>query len=310
MKTIVHSLIAAIAISFCSTHTNSLMAQEPPPPNQPQAIQPVGQDQPITMQTFYDELSPYGQCVNYGDYGYVFIPNAGPGFIPYATAGHWAYTEQFGWTWASDYPWGWAAFHYGRWNYDRMYGWFWIPDLQWGPAWVVWRNSPQYYGWAPLPFGVNLSMDMDYGYGIPADHWCFVPNQFICDPFISRYYLPRINNDIFMMHTAIINRMYFDNDRRYNYFAGPERFEVERYHRGPIEPVEIRFNSDRNHAYGHNEIGMYRPEGRHDDRHDDRRNAPAPIRPVRMDDVPRRDANHQHDDHRYDNHNEHREEHR
>ena len=32
--------------------------------------------QPVTTQVFYDQLSPYGQWVNYGNYGYVWIPSA------------------------------------------------------------------------------------------------------------------------------------------------------------------------------------------------------------------------------------------
>jgi|GEM_PF-2120324 hypothetical protein len=294
MKTIFKSLIIATAIAFSSFTPKSAVAQ----------------DQPVaSLQTFYDQLAPYGQWVNFPNYGYVFIPNAGPGFIPYSTAGHWAYTEQFGWTWVSDYPWGWAAFHYGRWNYDYNYGWFWIPDLQWGPAWVVWRNSDQYYGWAPLPYGVDLGMGMNTGYGIPADHWCFVPNQYICDPYVSRYYLSRTNNDIFLMHTAIIMRMNYDGGRRYNYFAGPDRYEVERYHHGAIQPVVITYNSDPHHVYNNNEVGMYRPDyGRHDDGHHDEHHDDghrddghhddhhdAPNRYVQQNEVPQRDADHRHD---------------
>ena len=253
----------------------------------------VAQDQPVTLQTFYDQLSPYGQWVNYSPYGNVFVPNAGPGFVPYSTGGHWAYTDQFGWTWASDYPWGWACFHYGRWNYDQSYGWFWVPDTQWGPAWVVWRNSDQYYGWAPLPSGVDINIGISNGYGIPEYQWCFVPNQYMGDPFIYRYYMPPGNNDIFIMHSAVLNRMYFDGGHRYNYFAGPDRYEVERYRRGPIQPVVIRYNEDPRHVYGNNEMGMYRPTPvqYNNDRHDI-----VPARAIRIQDMPQRDAYHQHED--------------
>ena len=277
MKNILKSIIVAVAISSFSLAPNIAVAQ----------------DQPVTLQTFYDQLAPYGQWVNYPAYGNVFIPNAGPGFIPYSTAGHWEYTDQFGWTWDSDYPWGWACFHYGRWNFDPSYGWFWVPDTQWGPAWVVWRNSDQYYGWAPLPSGVDINMGINNGYGIAPDQWCFVPTQYMGDPNIYNYYMPRTNNDIFIAHSAFIIRMNYDNGHRYGFFAGPDIVEVNRYHHGgPIHPVVINFNNDPHHVNGPHEIGMYRPAAVvvvHQDnvRHD----APAqmaPARVVQVHDVPQR----------------------
>jgi hypothetical protein len=75
----------------------------------------------VSFQTFYDELDPYGQWIDYPEYGYVWQPDRGrySGFHPYSTGGHWAWSEDYGWLWVSDYDWGWAPFHYGRW----VYGW-------------------------------------------------------------------------------------------------------------------------------------------------------------------------------------------
>jgi hypothetical protein len=98
----------------------------------------------VSYQTFYDNLSPYGQWIDYPNYGYVWSPSVGADFKPYATNGHWVYTDM-GWTWASDYNWGWATFHYGRWFYDNSYGWLWVPGYDWAPAWVSWRSSNDYY---------------------------------------------------------------------------------------------------------------------------------------------------------------------
>lgn len=286
-KHIFKSIIVAAAIMVCGLTPKTSVAQ----------------DQPITIQTFYDQLTPYGQWINYPAYGYVFIPNVGPGFIPYSTAGHWEYTDAYGWTWASDYPWGWACFHYGRWNFDPSYGWFWVPDLQWGPAWVVWRNSEEYYGWAPLPSGIDISMNINNGYGIPSDYWCFVPNRYMGDPYIYNYYMPRGNNDIYVMHSALIFRMNYDNDHRYCYYAGPERYEVERYRHSPIQPTFVTFTATRQQVYAPNTF--YRPGwhdgdhhddgGRHDDgiRHDNC-GTYVPRTAVNIQDVPQRDADHRH----------------
>ena len=91
----------------------------------------------VSFQVFYDELSPYGQWVDYPGYGYGWIPAAGTGFVPYGSNGQWVYTD-LGWTWTSYYSWGWAPFHYGRWIYDGYYGWVWMPDYTWAPSWCVW----------------------------------------------------------------------------------------------------------------------------------------------------------------------------
>src|SRR6266496_4345326 len=94
----------------------------------------------ISYQTFYDELSPYGEWIDYPEYGYVWVPEVDD-FRPYSTGGHWVWTDDYGWMWASDYDWGWAPFHYGRWTYDDWYGWIWVPGYEWSPAWVEWRTG-------------------------------------------------------------------------------------------------------------------------------------------------------------------------
>src|SRR5207245_161040 len=65
---------------------------------------------------------------------------------PY-TDGHWVYTD-VGWTWVSEEPFGWATYHYGRWTRLRNIGWVWVPGDEWAPAWVSWRKSSDYVGWA------------------------------------------------------------------------------------------------------------------------------------------------------------------
>jgi hypothetical protein len=139
----------------------------------------------VSFQVFYDQLSPYGQWVDDVNYGYIWLPDAGPDFVPYSSAGHWVFTD-FGWTWVSDYDWGWAPFHYGRWDYDEYYGWFWVPGNEWGPAWVVWRRSDHYYGWSPMRPGISLDIAYGQEYRVPADRWVFVEDRYIENPHIYR----------------------------------------------------------------------------------------------------------------------------
>ncbi len=107
--------------------------------------------------TFYTKLEPYGVWRETGDYGYVWQPReaeASRSWRPY-TNGRWVYTDA-GWTWISAESFGWATYHYGRWTRLRNIGWVWVPGDQWAPAWVSWRKSNDYVGWAPAAAGSAL----------------------------------------------------------------------------------------------------------------------------------------------------------
>jgi len=212
----------------------------------------------VSYQTFYDDLSPYGQWIDYPNYGYVWVPDAGPDFRPYSTNGHWVWTDDYEWMWVSDYDWGWAPFHYGRWEYDNAYGWLWVPGYEWSPAWVAWRDGGDYYGWAPLRPGINISINFNIGgYNPPNDYWCFVPHRYITSPRIYDYYIPRSQNITIINYTNIIN---YNNYRSgYGFRSGPRRYDAERY-TGRINPVRLRdsYNPGRT-SYRNNEVSIYRP---------------------------------------------------
>lgn len=120
---------------------------------------------------FYTALDPHGDWVQLDRYGFAFRPRAArdPNWRPY-TAGGWVYTD-YGWTWRSDEPFGWATYHYGRWARVPRLGWVWVPGSEWGPAWVSWRRSNDYVGWAPLPpdawssSGFTTAVDSYYDIG-------------------------------------------------------------------------------------------------------------------------------------------------
>jgi hypothetical protein len=265
-----HFIIAVSGIMLAMPlSSNAQVDGSTVPAPAPAPVAPVTPVAPaITLQTFYDQLAPYGQWVNYGTYGYVFIPSVAPGFSPYSTAGHWVYNDTYGWMWASDYAWGWAAFHYGRWNYDANYGWFWIPDLNWGPAWVAWRNCEGYYGWAPMPWGVDINVGFASGYGIAAEHWCFVPQEHMCEINLGGFYVARTHNAAFIEHSVIINRMDYDRDHHFGYFKGPDRVEVEKYVNHPVTVVAYdtyRHAPDRKVVVVNNNDVHHDDGGHHDD---------------------------------------------
>lgn len=212
----------------------------------------------VSFQLFYDQLSPYGSWVSYPNYGYVWLPNAGPGFSPYATAGHWVFTE-YGWTWVSDYAWGWAAFHYGRWMFDPYYGWLWVPDNVWGPAWVVWRSNANYYGWAPLGPGISINMAFGPGYYIPNDWWVFAPCSHINRRDVYNYYAPRTTNITIINNTTIINRTYVDERQRTTYSYGPDRDGAQKATGSTISPLAIRNRTTPGESVSGGQLSIYKP---------------------------------------------------
>jgi hypothetical protein len=240
-----------------------------------------GQQVSASYQLFYDELSPYGTWVDYPNYGYVWIPDRDPGFSPYETAGHWIFTED-GWTWVSDYPWGWAAFHYGRWDYDNYYGWFWVPDDVWGPAWVSWRRSPGYFGWAPLRPGISVSVAFGNDYRERNERWIFVRDRDIARPDIDRYYINRTNNVTIINNSTVIVNTRRDDTRNATYIMGPGRDDVQKATHATVNSVAIRDNKQPGHRLSNNELQIYRPQVQ---RGNGNGRVPVPSKVLKLNDV-------------------------
>ena len=214
----------------------------------------------MSYQTFYDQLSPFGSWINYSGYGYVWVPQADAGFSPYMTAGHWEYTDM-GWTWVSDYEWGWATFHYGRWFFDAYYGgWLWLPGYDWAPAWVNWGYYEGYYCWTPI--GPRDYVNGRWGYGNYEHQWNCLPREHMGEPFISRYMTTNnvINHDRrdFESRVTIINNTNVYNRSVFN--AGPKVEEVERVVNHPINRTVINASAKPGKTEIHgNTINIYRP---------------------------------------------------
>ena len=213
----------------------------------------------VSFQLFYDQLSPYGEWVDYHNYGYVWIPDVGSNFRPYSTNGHWILTNS-GWTWVSNYEWGWAPFHYGRWDYDNYYGWFWVPDTHWAPAWVTWRRANGYYGWAPMEPGFSISISFGRAYNRNNDHWSYVRYRDIDRPDIYRYSVNQNYNSWLYRNSRPLNSTYIDRERNTTYVYGPERADVQKVTGRKFKPVAIRENTRPGQSRSNGQLGMYRPE--------------------------------------------------
>ena len=226
----------------------------------------------ISYQVFYDDLSPYGTWVDSPEYGYVWVPNAGPEFMPYRTGGYWTYTI-YGWTWVSSYSWGWAPFHYGRWYYDNWYGWVWVPGHEWGPGWVTWRQCDGYYGWAPLTPGINIYITVNWNI-IPIYSWVFVPRGHFGMPGMDRYYAHRDHNEWLYQRSAFISGTEADRETNVRYYAGPTASEVSRATGRDVRPIEVTRSENHGQAVKGDRMDIYRPEVKERDVRSDTRTAP------------------------------------
>ncbi len=209
----------------------------------------------VSLQVFYDQLAPYGTWINDPYYGYVWVPAVDAGFRPYYSNGYWAYTD-YGNTWVSYYDWGWAPFHYGRWTYDAYYGWIWVPDTVWGPAWVGWRSSNDYYGWAPLAPGWGVSYS---AYNFPVDWWVFCSPTYVYDHhFYWHCNEPRYNTTI-INNTTIVNNTYVTNN--VTYIQGPSSADYERHTGQKPQMYQLReLDQAGVTKVQNNQIEIYRPQ--------------------------------------------------
>ena len=199
--------------------------------------------QEVEVSVFYDALAPHGRWFQHAQWGYVWTPRVGyAGWRPYSR-GHWVWTEEYGWYWVSDEEWGWGPYHYGRWVLDDEYGWIWVPGTEWGPAWVAWRWSDDYAGWAPLPpdrywdgGGLRFSLAV-YEEPRYAPVWCFVRPGYITSPVLYRYVVPPARN-VTIVHTTVnVTNYTVINQRVVN--RGIDVRHIERISGKPIQPIRV-----------------------------------------------------------------------
>jgi hypothetical protein len=194
---------------------------------------------------FYEKLEPQGEWLETNQYGYVFQPREAEtsrDWRPY-TEGHWVYSDA-GWTWISDEPFGWATYHYGRWVRLRRVGWVWVPGKQWAPAWVSWRSSKDYVGWAPLPPEARFDRRSgiqnwaDSYYDIGPDQYSFVPSNEFGAEHVRRAVVPAERNINIVIETNNVTRITFSNTMIVN--EGPSYDELRSRGPRPIERYRLR----------------------------------------------------------------------
>src|SRR5438067_4762688 len=179
----------------------------------------------VSVDLFYNALEPHGEWLEVSDYGYVWHPNGvGRDWRPY-TEGHWVFTDA-GWTFVSDEPWAWATYHYGRWISLADEGWVWVPDTEWAPAWVSWRRSEKYVGWAPLPPEARFRRDVGFSkwvdsyYDIGPENYVFVEKRRFGSRRLRTVIVEQRQNVTLITETENVTQITYRRD--VVYVGGPE----------------------------------------------------------------------------------------
>jgi len=242
----------------------------------------------VSFQSFYEELSPYGEWIMMtkeeiekalkdgegqafsADFD-LFQENAdNPVFLwrpsiasrdwhPYLN-GRWEYTDQ-GWMWVSNYDWGWAPYHYGRWLRSKHYGWLWMPGYVWAPSWVVWRVSDNHIGWSPLSPSAIWKSDVgitpeNYKTGGRSYDWVFIQKSKFADPILESNIVPKTENKSIISKSVPIVGIKSDNGKVVS--SGPDVTEVEKFVGRKIEQKSIKPTNEKRVALvGQKNIQVY-----------------------------------------------------
>lgn len=231
------------------------VAQTPPPApaSPPTVVETISTTPPppVTVNYFYDTLTPYGNWVEVAGYGRCWRPTTvvyDSDWHPYRDRGHWVYTD-CGWYWDSDYAWG-TTFHYGRWFRDTRFGWCWWPDTTWAPSWVLWRSGQDACGWAPLPprcfyrqdhgflyNGNNITVGFDFGLG--ESYFSFVSYNHFFDRRLRDRCEDSRRVRQFYHNTTIVNNYNFNNSHHAiaNNGISIDRFAAATHH--PVQAVAV-----------------------------------------------------------------------
>jgi hypothetical protein len=198
----------------------------------------------VSFDFFQDSLSPLGEWIDVEGYGNCWRPTGvGEDWSPY-TDGYWAYTDA-GWTWVSYEDWGDITYHYGRWARVSGEGWCWTPDTEWGPAWVSWRSSDDYVGWAPLPPEAHWQRDRgfsvwaDTSYDIGPDNYSFCNTRDFGAPVLQSVCLPRSRNVTFIENTVNITNISYNRRNDCVFNGGPNFARINRFSARPIPALKL-----------------------------------------------------------------------
>jgi hypothetical protein len=121
-----------------------------------------------------------------------------------------------------------------------------VPGNEWAPAWVSWRKSNDYVGWAPLPPEARFDQRTgihnwsDNYYDIGPDQYCFVPTRELGAQRIESTIVPPERNMTIVNQTTNVTNITYNNTTVVN--EGPNYEEMRAQSREPMQ----RFRLERN----------------------------------------------------------------
>ena len=222
-----------------------LVATTPPPPP---VLPPQSPQRDYSL--FYDRLAPHGRWLDVSGYGLCFQPRLSrtTTWRPYVD-GCWSWST-LGWTWQSNEPFGWATYHYGRWIHLTRHGWLWVPGCEWAPAWVAWRQSRDYIGWAPLPPEpgpcTSIQRDCDTRYNLGPASYTFISVTNFVRPTYTTICRPVSYNSTIFHHTVNSTQIVpcggpaQGGTPLFMHHGGPPRHQIEQQCRQTIPQTQLR----------------------------------------------------------------------
>jgi hypothetical protein len=210
-------------------------------------------DADVTFDYFYDTLLPYGEWIEVGEYGLCWRPTGvDEDWTPYSD-GYWTFTDA-GWTWVSYEDFGGIVYHYGRWVKVEDEGWVWVPDYDWAPAWVSWRSSDDYIGWAPLPPRARWRSEV--GFSVWVDTVCDIGPAFysFCRvrdfgaPVLRPVIIARTRNVTIIRNTVNVTNITFTNfaGAPLIYNGGPSYARISSRSEHPVPALRLVRETDFN----------------------------------------------------------------
>jgi len=190
----------------------------------------------VSFDLAYSNLNDHGSWLVSAQYGRVWQPREyNREWNPYYD-GHWVETDM-GSAWVSDYEWGSIPYHYGTWVNDPRVGWVWIPGDVWAPSWVVFRTTPDYIGWYPVPPGFSVGVSMEFG---APSSFIYVSSRDFLAPRLRTAIIPAARTNVFINNTTVVNNIVIQNNVVIN--RGPDVRMIERatgqtVRQQPIEQV-------------------------------------------------------------------------
>lgn len=223
----------------------------------------------VSFDFFYDALLPHGEWIEVTDYGFCWRPTAvDRDWTPYSD-GYWAFTDA-GWTWVGYEEFAGIVYHYGRWMNLVDVGWCWVPDYEWGPAWVSWRKSDDYVGWAPLPpraywqpeIGISTWADTAYDIGPAFYSFCRVRD--FGAPVLRPVIVNRSRNVVIIRTTVNITNITYNSYGAVPviYNGGPSYTVISQRCERPIPTLKLVRRTQFDRADFRDGAGRFSPNAR------------------------------------------------